>query len=206
MKPYIVKQGDYLRKIAMIHGFIEEEVWDHEKNKRLRSLRDPNQLYPGDILFIPEISSNRFTLQAGELNACKVKIKRATLSVIFHDQNGPLKHEPFVLEAPVEAEQKMTDAEGKATFHPPLSMDSFDVIFTQKYTRYLVRVGWMNPIEEDSGIRRRLIHLGYLADLEAAKDLDLRPAILQFQKDHKLAQTGAVDDETARKLKENNGS
>jgi hypothetical protein len=34
MQPYVVRQGDYLVKLAWVHGFDAEEVWADEKPTR----------------------------------------------------------------------------------------------------------------------------------------------------------------------------
>lgn len=50
MTPYIVQQGDYLAKLAFVHGFEPDEVWNDPKNADLKKLRpDPNVLAPGDV-------------------------------------------------------------------------------------------------------------------------------------------------------------
>ncbi|APR81837.1 Hypothetical protein A7982_07186 [Minicystis rosea] len=54
MKSYVVRPGDYLTKLAWVHGFDVDEVWGHEKNGEISALRkDHNVLAPGDVIFIP---------------------------------------------------------------------------------------------------------------------------------------------------------
>ncbi len=33
MKPYIVRQGDYLAKIALVNGVNQQDVWNSEKTQ-----------------------------------------------------------------------------------------------------------------------------------------------------------------------------
>ena len=40
MKPYVVKQGDYLLKIAHLAGFDADDVWGHAKNADLKKTAD----------------------------------------------------------------------------------------------------------------------------------------------------------------------
>ncbi len=54
MKPYIVRQGDFLMKIAHAQGFDADVVWSDPKNEGLERTRDPNLLHPGDLLWVPE--------------------------------------------------------------------------------------------------------------------------------------------------------
>ena len=45
MKPYVIKQGDYLTRLSHRLGFVADEVWNHGKNAELKSLRkDPETL------------------------------------------------------------------------------------------------------------------------------------------------------------------
>ena len=54
MKPYVIKQGDYLTRIAHRLGFVANEVWNDPKNAELKALRsDPDTLKSGDIVFVP---------------------------------------------------------------------------------------------------------------------------------------------------------
>lgn len=53
---YTVKQGDYLSAIADQFGFADyTTIWNDPNNADLKSQRqNPNVLYPGDQLYIPD--------------------------------------------------------------------------------------------------------------------------------------------------------
>ena len=69
-----------------------------------------------------------------------------------------------------------------------------------------VKIGHLDPAEEDTGWRQRLINLGYhpraLDDDDATR---LRHAVEEFQCDHGLKVTGEVDGATKAKLKDQHG-
>ncbi len=53
---HTIGQGECIDSIAMRHGFFPETLWNHGANAKLKELRkDPNVLYPGDKLFIPDL-------------------------------------------------------------------------------------------------------------------------------------------------------
>jgi len=55
MTEYRVRQGDCMARIAGRNGFLWEKLWDHPDNSDLKRLRqDPNVLFPGDVVIIPE--------------------------------------------------------------------------------------------------------------------------------------------------------
>src|SRR2546428_12660680 len=53
---YKVKECEYLRQIALEHGFLDPNIiWNHPNNAKLKAKRKyHNVLNPGDILFIPD--------------------------------------------------------------------------------------------------------------------------------------------------------
>ena len=55
MKSHTVAEGDCLSSIAFDSGFIWQTIWWHSSNEALRERRnDPNVLYPGDVVKIPD--------------------------------------------------------------------------------------------------------------------------------------------------------
>ncbi|MGB9698788.1 MAG: LysM peptidoglycan-binding domain-containing protein [Thermodesulfobacteriota bacterium] len=55
MPEYTVKQGDCLSSIGEKYGIFWEKIWNQPKNDKLKEKRkNPNILYPGDVIFIPD--------------------------------------------------------------------------------------------------------------------------------------------------------
>ena len=59
---YTVKQGDHLSSIANAFKFSTyQTIWDHPHNAALKAQRvNPNVLYPGDVLYIPDKDTNEY--------------------------------------------------------------------------------------------------------------------------------------------------
>ncbi len=81
MKPYVIRQGDYLRKLAHALGFDADGVWSHPKNADVKKQRDPNLLHPGDILYVPNPRRSGTSWQRKDeflaVNVPKTKIQLA---------------------------------------------------------------------------------------------------------------------------------
>src|SRR5271165_350062 len=59
---HTVVQGECVSSIAGQAGFLWETIWNHPANSQLKLLRkDPNVLLPGDLLFIPRKTPEKFT-------------------------------------------------------------------------------------------------------------------------------------------------
>jgi peptidoglycan hydrolase-like protein with peptidoglycan-binding domain len=69
-----------------------------------------------------------------------------------------------------------------------------------------VRIGHLDPHDEDSGWQARLVNLGYIpGTLDDITDDHFRWAVEEFQCDHHLKVTGKLDDATRAKLKDSHG-
>jgi hypothetical protein len=124
-KIYSVQAGETLVGIAFNEGFRTwETLWEHPRNAALRTQRsDPNTLYVGDEIFIPDKIPKSVTVKT--LNASsnpgvyKFQAKRLNLylSLTLEDENGDpydTKHYKISANTPTGATtvEGTTDAEG----------------------------------------------------------------------------------------------
>lgn len=103
---YLVKKNDSLSKIAKRYGVKNwRTIYNHEKNKEFReSHPNPNLIYPGDRIWVPDSSPNRIAvsrdkktrvirvarpaiqkikLGEDELSKCKIDNPRNTIGAIY---------------------------------------------------------------------------------------------------------------------------
>src|SRR5215510_921988 len=97
---YVVKQGDYVSKIAQEFGFADyRRIWDHPDNSAIKSERkSPNVLSPGDRIFIPD-RQQRFELR-GTAEAHTFVLDRQPLKLclqLLDMSSEPLKNVEFEL-------------------------------------------------------------------------------------------------------------
>lgn len=74
---HIVQKGECLSGIAWEHGFTNwRKIYDHPNNAQFRAERpNPDLIYPGDTLFIPEREAKHASLPTGQTKKLKLKGK-----------------------------------------------------------------------------------------------------------------------------------
>jgi hypothetical protein len=213
-RPYIVRQGDYLARLAHIHGFDAGEVWNHEQNAALRELgRTPDVLAPGDVLYLPVKPKEGLAFSANTSNRYQAEVPKVKVSLIFKDDDRVLSDEPYEVHglgsegSSGQADERKTDADGRVNLELPVTAREVTVVFPRQNVAYEVRVGDMDPEAELSGIKKRLENLGFLVhEREGASDDEyLRGAVASFQKKSGLPATGTLDDATKKALKDAHG-
>lgn len=211
MTPYVVKQGDYLAKIAHAHGFDPDTVWNDPKNAELKETRAPNLLHPGDILYVPAREPQWLPLHQGTNNVYVAKVPQTKVRLVFNDFDKPRANEPYRVLGLGEPKEGTTDGEGAVEIQVPVHIREVQIHFPQTQVTYPVHIGDMDPIDESTGVRKRLGHLGYYQEPSPGAgqndaEENERAAIFAFQRDNALPTTGTLDDATKAKLLEKHGS
>ncbi len=219
MRPYVVRQGDYLTQLAHRRGFSAEAVWNDPLNDALRQKRaSPDILQPGDTLHLPDARErwNPLPLAIGSENHFMASIPTVEIRLVLQRADGtPIANKRFCVDGmgpqPFDG---TTDAIGLALFPVPVHVREVDLLLEEEGLHYRVRIGHMDPPDEQTGAIKRLVHLGYLQpldfnELEPFADV-LREAITAFQEAHRDAQglqvTGTLDDATRDALVQAHGS
>lgn len=214
MRPYVIRQGDYLTGLAYGAGFDADEVWEHSRNGELRQCREHRDiLAPGDLLYVPPPRRHKLAVSSGMSNRFQATTPRAPITIVLMNGTDPIANERCVIEgAGPEHIELETDAHGRLSFEVPLLVHEVRLTFHDGRTVYPVLIGHMDPINERSGVRSRLEHLGYFLsntdddELDGWDDRWLAHAIRRFQQDHRLDVTGVMDDTTRAALSRIHGS
>ncbi len=202
LRPYVVKQGDYLLSLAARYGFDPEAVWSEPKNSALKELRkgDGNLLSPGDLLYIPEAERKWLPVKVGETNSFVAPSGDVHVTLTFVAEGKALAGEPYVVEGAA-VDPGTLDGDGK--FHARVStrVTLFKLLLTNRNETYSVRVGHLDPAEEPSGMRMRLGMLGFYGRGHGAcadEEGDLEIGVRLFQAKNDLPVTGELDDATVK--------
>ncbi len=206
MKPFVIRQGDHLAKLAYELGFDADEVWNDPNNAALREKRKPNLLHPGDVLQVPDQPKKELRFEPSKKNGYRAKVPTLDVHLVFADEGGPMKDEPYEVRG-IDAPAGKTDAAGKLTLKVPVNVRELVLHFTKRNVVHTVQVGDMDPIEEISGVDKRLQHLGFLPPPPNGDSALRRSAAIRaFQASAGLPVTGAIDDDTRSALVTAHGS
>ncbi len=204
MKPYVIRQGDYLLKLSHVLGFDADEVWNHGKNAELKqSRKDPSLLKPGDVLFIPDKPKPRLKLNLKEQNSFVARVPSVDVAVVISEEGAPVKGAKYVVEGLGAETEQTTDEQGRVVIRAPVHAREVTVRFVERGNKLKIALGGLDPVETPSGLRMRLTNLGYyggkLAGADpyvAHDDQALIAAVKAFQAANDLPATGEIDDGT----------
>jgi hypothetical protein len=167
MQPFVIRQGDYLMKLAYSFGFDADAVWNDDKNTDLRKVRpDHNILYPGDVLYVPEKSGNAVAtaLVTGATNDFATSAPVVMIAVRFTGQG--LGSQPCSVRELDSLTGLTTDADGLLSFSAPVTLETITISLDALSIDCACLVGGLDPIATASGVYQRLQNLGYIpADL-----------------------------------------
>jgi hypothetical protein len=185
MQPYVIKQGDFLARLAYRFGFDADTVWNDPKNAPLRQLRpNPNILWPTDILYIPDPPANPVThdLVTGGSNTFTADVPTIDVTVKFADQS--LASQAYSVRELPDLPSATSGADGTVSFPAPLTLGTATIVFTEPGATFVYQLGNLDPIETLSGVFQRLQHLGFIdasARVGLATVESVRWALLAFK-------------------------
>ena len=216
MRAHVIRQGEHLAQIAARLGVDAETIWSHPDNRTLAELRrSPSILAPGDILFVPdEPSTPTAAVVQRSTNAFNGRVPSVEVSLKLRTGERPIRNQRVRVALPTPLELS-ADADGMVTFEAPIDAEDLTIELVGSTTKLRARLGHLDPIELESGLRARLANLGYMLPDESplekcahgprTRDDEegrrrLHDALLCFQKDNRLPETGVADDATREAL------
>ena len=204
MPTVIVSLGDSIPSLAKDNGFFPDTIWNHPQNSGLRAKRkSQNQLYPGDEVFIPDLSKRTETRSTDSTYKFHRKGVPAKLVLQLKKLGQPRKNEKYVLVVDGTSYNGSLDGDGKLQQFIPPNAKSGQLILSGGKEIIPIRIGDLNPIEELSGVQQRLNNLGlFCGNEDGTLDDQTTAAIRTFQGKNGLPVTGQVDGGTKAKLLE----
>ena len=201
MPTYTVVQGDCLSSIAERFGFFPVDLWNLSENAELKQKRkDPNVLYPGDSVFVPELRPKEASCGTDQRHTFRKKGVPAKLKLRLMDDDQPRATIPYQLEIDGQWLSGTTDRDGYLEHPIPPSARRGKLLAGEGPTKdvYELQFGTLDPIETEEGVRGRLTNLGYAG-------ANLSEALKAFQQRAGLPVTGEIDNAMRTRLQKEFG-
>lgn len=207
MPSHIIKQGEHISKIAEKYAFRDyQTIWNHPDNAALKQKRqNPNVLFPGDELFIPEKQVKKVSCATAKKHRFQVQGQKIMLRLVLRNLDSqPVANTPCELQVEGKLYRLTTDGAGlieqlipKTAEEGKLKIEGAEVS---------IKIGHLDPVDELTGWRARLNNLGYNAGTsDDPADPQMRSAVEEFQCDYELKVDGICGAQTQAKLKETHG-
>lgn len=207
---HTVRPGECIDSIAHRYGLWAQTLWDHPDNAALREQRKSrNVLFPGDVVVVPDVREELHEAVTGKRHRFRRRGVPSKLDVRIHEDGKAIADAPYRYELGGEVvHEGRTDGDGHVREWIPPAAESARIVLkpdTEGERVIPLRVGHLDPVTSESGIRGRLFNLGYLDRVDDDEDQVLL-ALCYFQEDEGLGVNGVADGETAAKLVERHGS
>jgi hypothetical protein len=191
-------------------------IWNDAENERLREIRQPHLLRPGDEIYIPERRPRSEVRSTDKRHRFRRKVPKVWLRIAFMDETGsPRKGAKYWLD--IESEKKQYEgkcnSEGLLEVLIPPHVQRARLLLQPESVRpaefetYELYIQALDPLDSLSGACARLNNLGLLTG--TADDIDpgvAKAAISAFQAENELPVTGELDDRTQKALRKQYGT
>jgi hypothetical protein len=210
MPHHTVTQGECISSIAARFGFADyRTIYDDGANADLRRDRpNPNQLLPGDVVFVPERDTTERDCAADQRHRFVVKRSKVRLRLVLKDADGPIANRPYVLVVDGQPDARgSTDGNGLIEQPVPVKATEGELRLQRAgdaasgFLVWRLRLGSLDPHDKVSGAQARLNNLGYFCGkVDGICGPRTQKALRSFQERHGLTQSGKVDAATAAAL------
>lgn len=220
---HVCRPGDCLARVAWSYLLEPQVVSGHPDNRALLSRReDPNMLFPGDTLVIPDGKQPKYDLPTGQHHRLALPAPPKELRLVVRDrQQEPVANQPYTLlldDVRPEKRKRTGTTDGDGMLCERIPIKCMGAVLEVADWRIRLRLGFLHPLPGDdgepaSGVESRLRALGYAAASSGrtpvGKPRVLAPgtrlALALFQTDQGLEATGDLDTSTLDKIKEGYG-
>jgi N-acetylmuramoyl-L-alanine amidase len=209
---HTVLQGECLSSIAHDFGFADWHViYDHPQNAAFKAKRpNPNLIYPGDELFIPDFTPHDHGCQTDMNHRFRLNVQPTYVNLRIQDlADKPISDAKYILTLDELKLHGKTDSDGwiKHTISPVSQFGTLQVWPDPKdhetSFKWEVKLGHLDPLETTSGVKARLNNLGYgCGEVNSVEDDAYDQAVRQFQQEHGLVVDGIVGPKTRHMLKQ----
>jgi len=207
-KQHKVKQGDCISSIAYKYGFFPDTIWNDSKNSKLKQDRkNPNVLYTGDEVFIPDKREKTENCATEQRHRFRKKGALAKLRVRIQRNNKPVSNAEYTLDIEDKLYKDKTGDDGLIEQSIPPDALEGKLTFHKANIEFNLQLGNLDPVEELSGVQARMKNLGFdPGPIDGKMGPRTRAALRDFQEFYELKETGQVDEETKKRMQDLHGA
>lgn len=209
MKDYTLKKADCLISISEEFGHHWETIWNHPDNAALKSAgRNPLVLRKGDVL-IPPLREKDEKVPCEETHRFIRKGTPALVRIQIMRNGEPLANSPWRATIDGKNHSGATNSDGMVEIPIGNKAKSgiLEVGESSGKVVYDLQLGRLDPADTVSGAQGRLNNLGYpVGKVDGKLGPNTKRAIIEFQRNQGLAETGDLDQKTISMLLELHGS
>ncbi len=206
MPKHTVAEGECLSSIAHRYGFFWKTLWDHPENAALREGgREPNILFPGDVVLIPDKREAHRDCATGARHTFRVRGVPVMLRLRVLWEDDPRAGERFELDVDGRKTRGLVGDDGVVlvAIDPQARRGKLTVGEGERLMEYSLSLGHLAPIGTASGVKARLANLGFdCGSVDDTMDDATAQAIRGFQASAGLPPPGSLDDATRARLAE----
>ncbi len=207
-KVIIAKEGDCFINICNHEGFYWETVWNLPENQKLRERRKKhNIIKKGDRIYIPDLEIQEYQAGTERRHTFCLKTEKVNFTLTLMDLGLPRANENYILVVNGSYRTGTTDDNGTLIESIPPKARNGRLLLGEKQEEIIINFGYMDPIEEISGVQTRLQNMGfYEGEIDDQLNKETIAAIAEFQRSVNFSGEGELNDETRQALVEANGS
>lgn len=199
-----VEQGDSVISLSEEHGFFANTIWNDPDNAELKKKRkDMNILMPGDVVVIRDLRLKEVDKPTAKQHVFRRKGIPALYRLQVFDVEEPRANQKYRLTVDGQLYEGRTDAHGVLQEYIPANSKDGELIIGPDEFQTLLKFGFLDPIDQISGIQKRLNNIGYeCGEADGQLNSDTKSALQKFQHRFGLPETGEPDKPTQNKLEE----
>jgi len=206
---HTVEQGECLASITKHYCLSDYRlIYDHPQNADFKRKRpNPNIIYPGDVLFIPDKELKEESRSTDQRHKFKLKGQLVLLRIVVKDEQAqPYASKKYKLTVAGIEYTGMTNGQGLLEQKIPADATEGELkLWTGNNEMSLhgwkLSIGHLDPVETATGVQARLNNLGfYCGAVDGIVGPMTSDALREFQAAEGLPQTGAINGATRNRL------